>query len=579
MLTTAPRIAGATLLCVIIGAGALNALIHDPLKNAEKDIASFIRIKQQQPVIEEDAFWTITAAGDVMLSRFVAAILDRESVDYPYEEIKGITSSADIAFANLENPVGAGTRTPYDGLTFRAEPHTLDGLRDAGFDVLSIANNHMSDAGRQGVAITTDLLTKAGFHFTGAGINEQQARTPVLMEAAGNSIAFFAYGDPRFSNQVHFADERQAGIALADAKNMKEDVAQARRNGADTVVISLHAGIEYLEKPDTLQQQLLYDAADAGADLVLGHHPHVIQPLEKRGDTWIIDSMGNLVFDQMWSEETRLGMVMTFLFEKNVIREIEAVPIQMHNFAQARLAQGNAAETALERLQHPVGWATTVQWDGSESGATLNVRAMPLQSALRTGITIEKMLRDDLNANRRGEEYRLKDGRLTVIEDDFPIWESPTDWWVQDAHIADIDGEDGRELVLSVWKSGDFGSSKPFWKKENDMTVRHHVFVYEFKNDVLSPRWQSSNLPRPNCEMMFSDLDGDNIEELIALEGEYTPDATCTATTIGIWKWENWGFYNQWKSKPGLYWSPRAEKAGSGSQVIINGIPDGSAQI
>lgn len=561
--------AGGILLCLLCGMAMAEALYAPSRTDVSENVLTFIASKRLQPVIYPDQEWTLFAAGDVMLSRFVAAILDRESVHYPYEEIGGTARSADIAFANFENPVGPGPRMPYEGLVFRADPSTIDGLTDAGFDVLSLANNHMSDAGQENIGRTVSILTGVGLKVTGAGDNLQEARTPVFMDAAGTSVAFLAYGDPRFSNQVHFADDRKPGIAPANAAMMKEDVTLARQK-ADVVVISLHAGIEYRETPDSIQQKMLHDAADAGADVVLGHHPHVIQPLEKRGDAWIIDSLGNLIFDQMWSEETRLGMVLQFRFMNDAVREIEAIPVRMFDYAQPRIAEGTAATEALRRLNVPVKDATVITWQGSEK-AGITTRAMPLQEPLRTGFTVERTLRADLDGDRRGEQYRLRDGRLTVYQDRTTLWRSPADWWVQDMFIADVDGNRTQELILSAWKPGNYGSSRPFWVTEDDDRVRHHVFVYELRNGTPQPLWQSSNLPRPNCEMAFADLDGDGVDELIALEGDYTDDASCTATTVSIWKWENWGFYNQWKSEPGTYWDLRTEHAASGSQIVVNG--------
>ena len=140
---------GGILLCLICGMAMAEALYTPSQTDVSENALTFIASKRLQPVIYPDQEWTLFAAGDVMLSRFVAAILDRESVHYPYEEIGGTARSADIAFANFENPVGPGPRMPYEGLVFRADPSTIEGLTDAGFDVLSLANNHMSDAGQE----------------------------------------------------------------------------------------------------------------------------------------------------------------------------------------------------------------------------------------------------------------------------------------------------------------------------------------------------------------------------------------------------------------------------------------------
>lgn len=564
----AHRIA-ALILCLLAGIGACNALLADSILWPTGNIEAFTRIKRLQTVKHPDEEWTLLAAGDIMLSRFVAAVMSRESLSYPYDDIRGLVQSADIAFANLENPVGSGSRMPYDGMLFRADPHTLGALREAGFDVLSIANNHMSDAGRQNIGKTAEYLRDSGFLIAGAGTNESEARTPAVVEINGKKIFFLAYGDPRFGNQVHFADATHPGIAKAQLETMRADIERARSE-ADIIVLSLHAGIEYLEKPDKIHRQLLDDAVAAGADLVLGHHPHVIQPLEKIGDTWVIDSLGNLVFDQMWSDDVKRGITLLFRYSSDDISEIEAIPIYMHNFAQPRIISGKQAKKSLDRLQIDLSYATVVEWKGEEH-VRVSDRAMPLQEPFAEAFTIERTINDNLRPNRVGERYILKDGQLRITEGSLALWVSPREWWVQDFSLADIDGDHTRDVILTVWKAGNYGSSKPFWVEENDASIKQHVFVYSFQDGKLVPMWQSSNLPQQNCETIFADLDGDGIDELIALDAEYTFDATCSASTIGIWKWENWGFYNQWKSEPGHYWNLRTEKYGSGAVVIANG--------
>lgn len=566
-----PRLAAAAL-CVVGGAGALQALVLQPqVSDPAEGIGAFISHKLKQPVVRADEQWTLLAAGDIMLSRYVRAILEREGADYPYAEIRGIASRADVAFANLENPVGTGTPIPFSGFRFRAEPETLGGLKEAGFDVLSIANNHMSDNGRAGVALTAQFLKEAGFAFAGAGENEAAARAPAVLDVQGQTVGFLAYGESRFANQVHFAGEKLAGIALADPVHMKEDVAQARRTGAEVVIISLHAGTEYRETPDSYQRSLLDAAADAGADIVLGHHPHVIQPLEKRGESWIISSLGNLVFDQMWGEHVRRGMMLQFRFAGTDVREIEAIPIQIHDYAQARVADGEPRDLALESLAHPLLEATVIRWLGAGSGATVTPRAMPLRADMLPGFSLEKTVRDNLNGNRRGERYVLKDGLLTVEEDDFPLWESPSDWWVQNAFTADLDGDRRRELVLSVWRAGGTAS---FTRTGGDRAIRNFLHVFGFRDGLLTELRRSEALELPHCETMAADLDADGRDELVTLDGVYRPDASCEGTAVTVWVWNGGKLSIAWKSDAGRYWDLRAEGSGSGERIVVNGAAD-----
>ncbi len=567
---------------VLAGAGAADVFIGTSLPKTPVGIEQFIAMKRTQAVAHTDDRWTLIAAGDVMLSRFVATVMKKEdSVHYPYDRIRGIVASADIAFANLENPVGPGGPMPESGLRFRASIESLDGLRNAGFDIVSLANNHQSDVGQAAIGATLEYVKNAGLLSVGAGVNEADARKPVYMDIKGKHIAFLAYGDARFKNQVHFATDTKPGIALGDPEHMKADIAAARAN-SDLVIVSLHAGAEYREMPDSVQLELVRAAVEAGAHIVLGHHPHVIQPIEQLGETWVMYSMGNLVFDQAWSTETSRGMMMKFLMEGSDIREIEAIPVDISARAQPSIAEGNAQETSLTRLEHPLYPATVIQWpartlsgtdgDGPESAAIISNRAMPLQQISHQQFTIEKTLSDNINGNRMGETYALKNGRVTIEEDGFPFWESPTHWWVQDMHLADLDGDHEKEMILSVWKNSSERSKKSSWiGSSNSMNVRNYVYVYTIDGGNVSTMWQSADLAQPYCEIATADLDGDGISELMSLEGNYSADASCNAHTMNIWKWNNAGLYSEWTSEPGSYWNIRTELGEKGQLVIVDG--------
>lgn len=155
----------------------------------------------------------------------------------------------------------------------------------------------------------------------------------------------------------------------------------------------------------------------------------------------------------------------------------------------------------------------------------------------------------DLDGNKIDEEYKLQKGKLIVIEDSKIIWQSDDNWWVDNFALADSNNDGAVELNLSVWKSGNFGPSKPFWVKENDPSVKNHFFVFGFKNGKIKPEWQSSNLYVPNCDFTFADLDGDSKNELLVLEGDYADSPDCKGKYVAVWKWNEWGFVNEWRSE------------------------------
>ncbi len=155
-------------------------------------------------------------------------------------------------------------------------------------------------------------------------------------------------------------------------------------------------------------------------------------------------------------------------------------------------------------------------------------------------------------------DYRLQNGRLKFKAASGAVWRTPSEWRVDEFAVADSTGDGIPELNLSVWKAGDFGTAQPSWVKENDPSVKNHFFVMKRSGDGFAPAWQSSNLDAPNCEFLFSDLDGDGKEELAVIEGSYG-DKTCTGKYLAVWKWNGWGFANEWRSPPGCYEKLRIE--------------------
>jgi poly-gamma-glutamate synthesis protein (capsule biosynthesis protein) len=175
--------------------------------------------------------------------------------------------------------------------SFRMDPEVVKGLKLAGFDALSVANNHSGDWGRAAFDDTISILNAAGIIPVGDGSEAK------IYEAGGLKIALFAFSD--FPGPGERAEDEAIKNGISNA-----------RNAADFIVVSFHFGEEYQEEPSQRQRRIAELAADSGADLVIGHHPHVSQPLEEYGDSYIAYSLGNFVFDQYFSEETMKGSLL-----------------------------------------------------------------------------------------------------------------------------------------------------------------------------------------------------------------------------------------------------------------------------
>lgn len=299
---------------------------------------------------KNEASITLIATGDILLARFVELRM-RKMSDYifPFRKVSDFLKSADITFGNLETPIISGKNTPTGSMTFRADPESVAGLTEAGYDVLSIANNHAMNFRADGLLRTIEELNKAGIAPVGGGKNMDSAHTPVIKEVKGKKIAFYAYNDSSIPPGFHGeALWDKPGIAQMDIESVKNDVKNALEK-ADIVVVSMHAGMEYTKKPTKFQQSFARAAIDAGASVVIGHHPHVTQPVEYYKDGIIFYSLGNFVFDQFFSEEVKMGLVTRITFDAEGKAKAELFPVKI-DLTQPRIAEGEERTALLKKM-------------------------------------------------------------------------------------------------------------------------------------------------------------------------------------------------------------------------------------
>ncbi|MCH7812278.1 MAG: CapA family protein [Chloroflexi bacterium] len=240
-----------------------------------------------------DRVVTIAAVGDVMLGRNLTGWMEERGAFYPFERIATLLQDADLTVANLEVALTERGEPQDKAYLFRAPPRFAVGLAKAGIDVVSLANNHVADYGREGVEDTLAALDQIGVLHAGAGLNEAAALRPAFADVDGLRIAFLAYTDILRNT---FASGDNYGVAQAQEEAIAAGV-RAAREQADVVVVMLHSGTEYATAPNPAQRGFARAAIDAGALLVLGHHPHVLQGWERYGGGLIVYSLGDFVFD------------------------------------------------------------------------------------------------------------------------------------------------------------------------------------------------------------------------------------------------------------------------------------------
>ena len=288
-----------------------------------------------QQVPEPPRERTLLFVGDVMLSRGVGARMRSESDwTFPFQKVADTLSAADLTFANLECPVSDVGRNRHHLYSFRADPKALAGLNHAGIDIVSVANNHMYDWGPEALLDTVRRLREAGIKPVGAGANDLEAHYPVLMDLGDLRLAFLAYVD--VEPKLATAAPGRPGVAWLDPERAMADIRFARPL-ADLVIVSPHWGIEYATQPNRQQVELARRMIDAGADLVVGTHPHVVQPVEEYNGRWIAYSLGNFIFDQK-PPGTRRGLMLKVGLAGRQITGVAQVPITISSSFQATLA-------------------------------------------------------------------------------------------------------------------------------------------------------------------------------------------------------------------------------------------------
>ncbi len=290
-------------------------------------------------IFDQDHYWvatlsaqrvrTLIATGDVIPARSVNwQTVKFNNFNWPYEKTANILRSADLTFINLEAPLLKNCFPTQEGMVFCGDEKNVEGLIYAGVDVANLANNHAGNYGMDGILATSDLLARNNILATGI-------LGPVITDVRGLRFAFLGYND--------------VGV-LIDAEKMKQEISQAKQN-SDVVVVAIHWGTEYTSQPDARQRTLARLAIDKGADLIIGNHPHWIQPVEIYHNKLITYAHGNFVFDQMWSQETEEGVVGKYTFYDDKLIDVEFLPVQIENYGQPNFLAGKEKQAVLDEMR------------------------------------------------------------------------------------------------------------------------------------------------------------------------------------------------------------------------------------
>lgn len=300
--------------------------------------------KNIQAVPEETA--TLTFIGDVMFDRGVkSSVKNNFSNDYSklFENLTEL-KQADIAFANLEGPISENGKNVGSIYSFRFEPIIAKILKDSGIDIVSFANNHVGDWSLTAFKDTLNNLNLNGILFTGAGRDKKTASQVTIIETKGIKVGFLGFSDVG-PNWIE-AKENQAGQLLASDPNRLLYIQEAKKI-VDILVVSYHWGDEY-KSHNSRQTLLAHSSIDNGADIIIGHHSHVIQDIEIYKDKIIAYSLGNAIFDQHFSKETMEGSLLNVVISKDQIINYEEKKFEISSKFQPQkpstVSQSNQGE-------------------------------------------------------------------------------------------------------------------------------------------------------------------------------------------------------------------------------------------
>ncbi len=287
----------------------------------------------------------IAIVGDILFDRGVREQIERTGVDALLDGVAPLLSGADLALANLECPLSRRGLRAAKPFSFRGDPECASALARAGLDAVSLANNHSLDYGRGALVDTMTALESSGVVAVGAGMTRAEALEPRVFERNGIRIAVLGYCDLFIEGNTPRDDA--PGVATGDPEALLRAIRSARES-SQIVVLLIHWGVEYRDKPTDAQRDLARRAMAAGATVVAGAHPHVLQPIEQTGRALVAYSLGNFVFDQRRRDGSDSAILMVTVSATGVER-FEAVPVVIHACRPA-VAIGEDRERIARRL-------------------------------------------------------------------------------------------------------------------------------------------------------------------------------------------------------------------------------------
>lgn len=490
----------------------------------------------------------IVAVGDLMLGRGVT------DVDAALQDVAPWLTRADLAIGNLEGIFDRGStvtsptqfaKRPFSAcndcilqrwekpIWLRMPMIGAAALQRVGFDVLGLANNHALDNGSAGLGQTVGLLHKMGIYTPGVGRTSAAAFQPVVKWVKGRSVAILAFtAIPPLPESAPMDD------AWYVASWQWEEMLTATINAHsqyNITIISLHWGNEYNKSTSNQQQALAQTLTKAGADIVIGHHPHTVQKVEiistnTNREALIAYSLGNFVFDQ-GDDVTRQGLAIRVFFDRQGLQAAQALPVW--NYRTAKLMELNDAQDLFHRIQPESRYSRYVcnyQTCQVIPQGRLPDNPSELQGS---GLTYQLV---DLTGDGKPELVHKVGTALHIFQAGILAWSSSPEWQVVDFSTGDPNNDGRYEVMITLNKPNAAGK------------LVNHPFMIGYRAGMYRLIWGGSAVVQPIREIEVGDLDGDGEQELVVIEQHDSGKHT-----IGVWRWHGWGFSLIWRSKQGWF--------------------------
>jgi len=290
---------------------------------------------------------SVIVAGDIMLGGRAKKAVAEFGPDYPFDGVLPLLQRAPIVLGNLEGPFAEKARKQRRNFSYRVDVSLASSLSRAGINVVTLANNHLTDCGRSGVLETLKALSNANVLALGAGTNGRTAHEPVILQAGGMRVGLLGY----YWNRRTAATANLPGSAMDPREALAADIG-ALRERADRIVVTFHWGVPYEREPSSEDRAKAHFTVDCGADAVVGHHPHIVQPFEIYRGCPIFYSVGNLAFGSGNSRAEGLLVGLRFEDTRTVVN---VYPLYVKNRDprvnyQPKVLADRAAERVLSEL-------------------------------------------------------------------------------------------------------------------------------------------------------------------------------------------------------------------------------------